>query len=56
MKSIKIIIILFVVSVLLPACTQDNNRLILGVWEGDQASQKVGSDEELGHFNYLEMK
>ncbi|WP_422660580.1 hypothetical protein ACK8P5_08890 [Paenibacillus sp. EC2-1] len=55
MKSFRIFAVLFVVSVqfLISGCAQDNKSLILGVWEGNQATQKVGSDEE--HFNYLEI-
>lgn len=49
------LMILLIVSVFLTSCKQDNKAMLLGVWESDQVSQKVGSDEELGHYNYLEV-
>jgi len=36
-------------------CTQKNGDAIIGNWVGDQASQKVGANEELSQYNYLEI-
>lgn len=55
MPKFMTLMILLIVSVFLTSCKQDNKAMLLGVWESDQVSQKVGSDEELGHYNYLEV-
>ncbi|MCR8656700.1 hypothetical protein NV377_05180 [Paenibacillus sp. T3-5-0-4] len=49
------LMLLLIVSVFLSSCEQDNKAMLLGVWESDQVSETVGSDEELGHYNYLEV-
>ncbi|OZB96186.1 hypothetical protein [Paenibacillus sp. XY044] len=55
MKFINLLLTLVVVSVLTSSCTQHHKSSILGVWEADQATQQVGSDEELGYYNHLEI-
>lgn len=47
--------LLLIASVFLSSCQQDNKSMLLGVWEAEQVSQIVGSDEDLGHYNYLEV-
>jgi len=39
--------------VLLSGCSQDYKSQFLGDWEAKQASQQEGSNEILGHYNYL---
>lgn len=55
MKMVNRLILIFILTMLLTACTQDNKTMILGVWESDQISQSTDSNEEFGHYNYLEI-
>ncbi|GIP18131.1 hypothetical protein J40TS1_37730 [Paenibacillus montaniterrae] len=55
MPKFMTLMLLLMVTVFLTSCKQDNKAMLLGVWESDQVSQIVGSDEELGQYNYLEV-
>lgn len=53
-KSLMLIMIL-ALSLLLISCSKDNQTQLLGIWEADQASQRVGSEELLSQFNHWEI-
>lgn len=53
-KSLMLIMIL-ALSLLLMSCSKDNETQFLGIWEADQASQKVGSEELLSQYNHWEI-
>ncbi|QGQ96414.1 hypothetical protein EHS13_16750 [Paenibacillus psychroresistens] len=55
-RLVTLLIVVVVLPFILSSCSKDNESQILGIWVSDQASQKVGSDEVLSQFNYLEIK
>ncbi|WP_256761279.1 hypothetical protein [Cohnella sp. WQ 127256] len=54
MPRILLLLLLFVV-VILSGCSKDSKDLLIGKWTSDFSSQREGTDEELSHFNYLEI-
>lgn len=55
MPKLITLMLLLIVLVFLSSCEKNNKTMLLGVWESDQVSQTEGRDEELGHYNYLEI-
>ncbi|CAM3148610.1 hypothetical protein PASE110613_17835 [Paenibacillus sediminis] len=55
MKSLITLLIIAILVTLLLGCSKDNKSQFLGNWEADQASQQEGSNDLLGHFNYLKI-
>lgn len=53
MKRFITLSIIAILVALLSSCSKDYKSQFLGAWEADQASQKAGSNELIGHFNYL---
>lgn len=47
--------LLFLISVLLTSCAQDNRSLLIGEWEADQATQVLEGNEVIEKYNYFEM-
>jgi len=47
--------LLILVISILPGCSKNNKDLVVGNWASDVASQREGIDEEISHYNYLEV-
>ncbi|MEK4511974.1 hypothetical protein EJP82_17640 [Paenibacillus anaericanus] len=53
-KSLMLTMLL-ALSLLLMSCSKDNATQLLGIWEADQVSQKVGSKELISQYNHWEI-
>lgn len=52
----RIVSCMFILTLIcISGCSKDKEVRILGNWVGDQASQKIGTYEELSQYNYMEI-